>query len=82
MGDMGYLGLSIPRNTVVPILTFFEVIFNEEIGRMNSGGFAVTQQSVQYMASPYIYKYGSNVLKAKYLPGTINGKLHWMYWNN
>ena len=27
------------------------------------------------MASPYIYKYGSNILKAKYLPGTINGKL-------
>ena len=34
---------------------FYEVVFNEEIGRMNSGGFAVTQQSVQYMASPYIF---------------------------
>ena len=76
MGDMGYLGLSYPEEYGGANLDFFyEVIFNEEIGRMNSGGFAVTQQSVQYMASPYIYKYGSNVLKAKYLPGTINGKL-------
>ncbi len=76
MGEMGYLGLSYPEEYGGANLDFFyEVIFNEEIGRMNSGGFAVTQQSVQYMASPYIYKYGSNVLKAKYLPGTINGKL-------
>ena len=76
MGEMGFLGLSYPEEYGGANLDFFyEVIFNEEIGRMNSGGFAVTQQSVQYMASPYIYKYGSNVLKAKYLPGTINGKL-------
>ena len=27
------------------------------------------------MASPYIFKYGSSILKEKYLPGTINGKL-------
>ena len=76
MGEMGFLGLSYPEEYGGANLDFFyEVIFNEEIGRMNSGGFAVTQQSVQYMASPYIYKYGSNTLKAKYLPGTINGKL-------
>jgi len=76
MGEMGFLGLSYPEEYGGANLDFFyEVIFNEEIGRMNSGGFAVTQQSVQYMASPYIFKYGSSVLKAKYLPGTINGKL-------
>ena len=76
MGEMGFLGLTYPEEYGGANLDFFyEVIFNEEIGRMNSGGFAVTQQSVQYMASPYIFKYGSNILKAKYLPGTINGKL-------
>ena len=76
MGEMGFLGLSYPEEYGGANLDFFyEVIFNEEIGRMNSGGFAVTQQSVQYMASPYISKYGSSILKAKYLPGTINGKL-------
>ena len=76
MGEMGFLGLSYPEEYGGANLDFFyEVIFNEEIGRMNSGGFAVTQQSVQYMASPYIFKYGSSILKAKYLPGTINGKL-------
>ena len=76
MGEMGFLGLSYPEEYGGANLDFFyEVIFNEEIGRMNSGGFVVTQQSVQYMASPYIFKYGSSILKAKYLPGTINGKL-------
>ena len=76
MGEMGFLGLSYPEEYGGLNLDFFyEVIFNEEIGRMNSGGFAVTQQSVQYMASPYIFKYGSSTLKAKYLPGTISGKL-------
>ena len=76
MGEMGFLGLSYPEEYGGANLDFFyEVIFNEEIGRMNSGGFVVTQQSVQYMASPYIFKYGSSILKAKYLPGTIKGKL-------
>ena len=76
MGEMGFLGLSFPEEYGGANLDFFyEVIFNEEIGRMNSGGFVVTQQSVQYMASPYIFKYGSSILKAKYLPGTIKGKL-------
>ena len=76
MGEIAFLGLSYPEEYGGANLDFFyEVIFNEEIGRMNSGGFVVTQQSVQYMASPYIFKYGSSILKAKYLPGTINGKL-------
>ena len=50
MGEMGFLGLSYPEEYGGANLDFFyEVIFNEEIGRMNSGGFAVTQQSVQYI---------------------------------
>ena len=54
---------------------FFEVIFNEELGRLNSGGFLITQQVVQYMSAPYIYKYGSEDLKNKYLPGIISGDI-------
>ena len=44
-------------------------------GRMNSGGFAITQQVTQYMSSPYILKYGSEALKQKYLPKVIKGEL-------
>ena len=76
MGDMGFLGLSFPEKYGGSDLDFFfEVIFNEELGRLNCGGFIITQQVVQYMSAPYIYKYGSEQLKDKYLPGVISGDL-------
>jgi alkylation response protein AidB-like acyl-CoA dehydrogenase len=76
MGDMGFLGLSYPTEYGGADLDFFyDVVFNEEIGRLNSGGFAITQQVVQYMSSPYILKFGSDQLKKKYLPGIIAGDL-------
>jgi len=76
MGDMGFLGLSFSEKYGGSDLDFFfEVIFNEELGRLNCGGFIITQQVVQYMSAPYIYKYGSEQLKDKYLPGIISGDL-------
>ncbi|MEZ5043219.1 MAG: acyl-CoA dehydrogenase family protein [Saprospiraceae bacterium] len=76
MGNQGFLGLSYPEAYGGMNLDFFyDVVFNEELGRMNSGGFAITQQVTQYMSSPYILKYGSEELKQKYLPGIINGTL-------
>lgn len=76
MGEMGFLGLSYPEKYGGMGLDFFyDVVFNEEMGRMNSGGFAITQQVTQYMSAPYILKYGANVLKEKYLPGIISGEL-------
>ena len=76
MGNMGFLGLSYPEKYGGSELDFFfEVVFNEELGRLNNGGFLVTQQVIQYMSSPYIYKYGSDFLKDKYLPGIISGDI-------
>lgn len=76
MGDMGFLGLSYPEKYGGANLDFFyDVVFNEELGRVNSGGFAITQQVVQYMSAPYILKYASEALKEKYLPGIISGDL-------
>ena len=76
MGEMGFLGLSYPEEYGGMSLDFFyDVVFNEELGRMNSGGFAITQQVTQYMSGPYILKYGSEELKKKYLPGIISGDL-------
>lgn len=76
MGEMGFLGLSFPEKYGGSNLDFFfEVVLNEEMGRLNSGGFTVTQQAVQYMSGPYILKYGSDLLKRKYLPGIISGDL-------
>lgn len=76
MGEMGFLGLSYPEEYGGMNLDFFyDVVFNEELGRCNSGGFAITQQVVQYMSGPYILKYGSDHLKKKYLPGIIAGEI-------
>ena len=76
MGKMGFLGLSYSEKYGGMGLDFFyDVVFNEELGRMNSGGFAITQQVVQYMSGPYIAKYGSEELKQKYVPGLISGEL-------
>jgi len=76
MGEMGFLGLGYPEEYGGMGLDFFyDVVFNEELGRTNSGGFAITQQVSQYMSTPYILKYGSEQLKQKYLPGVINGTL-------
>ena len=75
MGKMGFLGLSFPQEYGgMDLDYFYDVVFNEELGRVNSGGFAITQQVTQYMAGPYILKYGSDVLKQKYLPGIISGE--------
>ena len=74
MGEMGFLGLSYPEEYGGSNLDYFyDVVWNEEMGRINSGGFVITQQVVQYMSSPYILKYGSEKLKQKYLPGIIKG---------
>ena len=76
MGDMGFLGLSYPEEYGGMNLDFFyDVVFNEELGRCGSGGFAITQQVTQYMSAPYILKNGSEELKQKYLPGIISGDL-------
>ncbi len=76
MGEMGFLGLNYPKQYGGSDLDFFyDVVFNEELGKINSGGFIITQQVVQYMSSPYILKYGSDRLKEKYLPGIISGDL-------
>lgn len=75
MGDMGFLGLSYPEEFGGSNLDFFyDVIFCEEIAKVFSGGFAITQAVVQYMSGPYILKYGSQQLKEKYLPGIIAGE--------
>jgi len=75
MGDMGFFGLSYPEEFGGSNLDFFyDVIFCEEIAKVFSGGFAITQAVVQYMSGPYILKYGSQQLKEKYLPGIISGE--------
>lgn len=74
-GDMGYLGLNYPEAYGGMDADFFySVVFIEEISKCHSGGFAITPCVQQYMSSPYIYKYGSEFLKKKYLSKAISGE--------
>lgn len=76
MGDMGFLGLSMPEKYGGSNLDFFyDVIFVEEINKCFSGGFGITQTVVQYMSAPYLIKYGSDFLKDTYLPKIIAGDI-------
>ncbi len=75
MGDMGYLGLNYPEKYGGMDADFFySVVFMEEVSKCFSGGFAVAPLVMQYMSTPYIFKYGSEFLKEKYLAKTIAGE--------
>ncbi len=74
-GSLGYLGLNYPEQYGGANADFFfSVVFLEETARCFSGGFSITPSVQQYMASPYLYKYGSDFLKEKYLTGAISGE--------
>ena len=75
-GDMGYMGLNMSEDYGGMDADFwYSVVFVEEIWKCYSGGFSITPTVIQYMASTYIEKYGSDRLKEKYLRGTIAGEL-------
>ncbi len=75
MGDMGYLGLNYPEEYGGMNADFFySVVFMEEIAKCYSGGFTIAPLVMQYMSTPYIFKYGSDFLKKKYLTKTISGE--------
>jgi alkylation response protein AidB-like acyl-CoA dehydrogenase len=73
--EQGLLGFHYPAEYGGAGLDFFyTVVFTEEVSRVFSGGFGVIPLVTQYMATPYIYKYGSEALKRKYLPPVIQGE--------
>ncbi len=75
MGEMGYLGLNYPEEYGGMDADFFySVVFMEEIAKCYSGGFTIAPLVMQYMSTPYIFKYGSEHLKKKYLSKTISGE--------
>jgi acyl-CoA dehydrogenase len=74
MGEMGYLGLDFGTDVGGVGLDFiYTVVWAEEISKCFSGGFAIAPLVNSYMAAPYIYKYGSDFLKQKYVVPAIQG---------
>lgn len=75
MGEMGYLGLDFGTDVGgVGLDFFYTVVWAEEISKCFSGGFAIAPLVNSYMAAPYIYKYGSDYLKQKYVVPALQGE--------
>lgn len=74
MGDMGYLGLIFPEKYGGLNLEFdYSKIFCEELSQCFSGGFTISALVIEYMSATYLWKYGSEFLKEKYLTQVIAG---------
>ena len=76
MGEMGYFGLGLPENLGGSGLDFFyDVIFLEELGKVNSGGFGAAIGAHVILTLPHLFKKGSPFLQEKYLKPAIQGQL-------
>lgn len=76
MGDMGYLGLIFPEEYGGLNLEFdYSKIFCEELSQCFSGGFTISALVIEYMSATYLWKYGSEYLKEKYLTQVIAGEM-------
>ncbi len=76
MGEMGFLGLSIPEQWGGSGLDFFyEMVLLEELSKVNSGGFGAAIGAHVYLSLPHLLKEGNDFLKTKYLKPAVEGKL-------
>jgi len=75
-GEMGYFGLALPEKYGgLNLDPWYGVVFNEEINRMNSGGFCASIGAHPGLAMTHINHEASEELKEKYLVPGIEGKL-------
>lgn len=75
MGALGFLGINFPETYGGADADFFySAVFLEELGRLGLGGFGAAVGVQQYMATAHIFKYGTEQLKERYLPASIQGK--------
>ena len=76
MGERGYLGFGFPSEYGGSNRDFwYNVLLVEEVSKIRSGGFNAAFGITQ-MALPYLYKYGSDFLKEKYLKPVVLGDMN------
>jgi len=76
-GDMGYFGLTHDEKYGGLGLDFwYDVIFLEEISKVNSAGFGASISAHPYLTLSHLHHSGSEYLKEKYLRPGIAGDLH------
>lgn len=75
MGEQELLGIPFPENYGGSNADFFfSVVFLEALGALTPGGFAAAVGVHVYIALSYIHQFGSDMLKAYYLPAGIRGE--------
>jgi acyl-CoA dehydrogenase len=76
-GEMGYFGLAHEEKYGGLGLDFwYDVIFLEEISKVNSAGFGASISAHPYLTLSHLHHSGSEYLKEKYLRPGIAGDLH------
>ena len=74
MGELGFLGITIPEaygGSGADL--FFGITFLEELPRSRMGGFAAAVSVQQFMATPHILRHGSEALKRRYVAPSVTG---------
>ncbi len=75
MGELGFLGIRFAEKYGGAGADIWStVVFCEEMGRCRSRGLTMSVLVHTDMSSPYLYTYGSEALKQKYLPALIRGE--------
>lgn len=75
-GEMGYLGIALPEQYGgLNLDYFYSVIFNEELVRVNSGGFGAAIGAHGSLALVHMNAEGNEAQKQKYLVPGIKGEL-------
>jgi alkylation response protein AidB-like acyl-CoA dehydrogenase len=74
-GSMGFFGMTFPEQYGGMGAVLYNLIFDEEIARMNSGGFGASIGAHPLLALNHINAEGTEELKQKYLVPGIKGEL-------
>ncbi len=76
MGELGFLGIRYDTKYGGEGLDYwYELVFLEEIARIQSGGVALAMMVQTNMATPAIYDFGSDYLKEAYLKPALEGRM-------
>ncbi len=76
MGELGFLGIRYDTKYGGEGLDYwYELVFLEEIAKIQSGGVALAMMVQTNMATPAIYDFGSEYLKETYLAPALTGRM-------
>src|SRR5690606_20650635 len=74
MGQLGFFGLRVPEEyRGIGLGPLASVVFSEQLGRSTYGGFTITVLAHTDLAMPYLTKFASDELRARFLPPMVSG---------